>query len=171
MPDEFERHGRSSESAWGPYPSRSQARRQAAQIGEGAGRKPKNMKTPKKECTRSADGLHHGEPRMKQPYGKKDAPPPDLTCRWMGHYYVRSGEELAWWNCNHMEYCKDCGNKMNDSMGKRCPSYPGDPEQRARAEQHTRDLQREREARAIPEWKRRKIPNGPQGYRKPRDGS
>lgn len=173
MPDEFERHGRSSEKDWGRGPARSQARAAAAQAGEGPGKKPKNTKTPKKECTASPDGLHHGEPHKKRVYQKKDEPPPDLTCRWRPVYYIRRKPEaeprLAWWDCYHMEYCKPCGGKLEDSMGERCPDYPGSPGQKLQAEKQTLAWDEERRARGSRSARQlRRTPNGPQGYRKPR---
>lgn len=169
MPDEFERHGRSSELDWGPSPSRSVARRLAAQFGADGGRKPKNTRTPKKQCTASPDGLHRGEPRIKRVYRKKDEPEPILICRWKAYWYLPSaGKKLAWWDCCHNEYCKHCGGKMADTMSTRCPDYPGSAEQRARAEQHTLELDRERRARGRSARQIRKTPDGPQGYRKPK---
>jgi hypothetical protein len=70
-----------------------------------------------------------------------------------------------------MEYCKDCSGKMEDSMGARCPDYPGDSRQRQQAEEQTITWERERAARGRSAREIRKTPDGPQGYRKPRKES
>lgn len=171
MPDEFERHARTSGDGYGGSPSRSQARRAAVQADTGAGRKPKNTMTLKKQCTGSSspDGLHHGEPRITRGYQRKNESAPDRTCRWSPKYWVSRDEtELSWWNCFHQEYCMHCGGKMNDTMGQRCPEFPGTSEKKAAAEQLTLEWQKEREARRPSSRQIRKTPNGPQGYRKPK---
>lgn len=168
MPDEFERHSRINGWEWGQNTPRSQARRAAAQVGETPGRKPKNTRTPKKQCTGSADGLHHGEPRLQRRYQKKAEPMPDLTCRWMARFYVLSDlNGLVYWNCYHNEYCTECGGKMADSMDERCPLFPGDPEQKKSAEKRTLELAEEQKKRRAVRIARNS-PQGPQGYRKPK---
>lgn len=171
MPDEFERHGRSKEENWNGGPSRSDARRRAAQTGEDEGRKPRSTRSDKKQCTGSPDGKHHGEGRLRQVYRKEGEPELDMTCRWMGYYYIpsaSSGRGLAWWNCHHIEYCTECGGKVSESMDRRCPDYPGDPEQKARAEQNSLQWDRERQARAVRAARKPARPAGPLGYRKPK---
>jgi hypothetical protein len=172
VPDEFTRHGRGDGSGWAEsQPPRSQSRAAAAAHGETPGRKPKNVRTPKKECTASPDGMHHGEPRLPPALGKNVKP---RQCKWMPYFTWRRlrkpDSPAARWSCYHMEYCRHCNNKMNDTMDERCPAFPGDPEQKKLAEQETARRIEEMNNAPVPEWKRRKIPDGKQSYRK-RKGS
>jgi hypothetical protein len=173
MPDQFDRHGRPSGWDWPvSQPPRSQTRAAAAAVGESGGGKWKNVITPKKECTASADGMHHGEAVLPIGYGTRKKPAKPFVCEWKSRSWRARGDEtLAWWSCHHIEYCTECGNKMEIGMGSRCPSYPGSPEQKASAEQKTLELEAKNAAAPIPAWRKKKIPNGRQSFRRKKGGA
>jgi len=114
--------------------------------------------------------MHRGEAIRTTDYSqRKNAPL--LTCEWIPCWYRRKDDDvLAWWNCRHTEFCVHCGNKMRHGMDTQCPDYPGSPEQKATAEQQTLDREEERASAPMSAWKRRKVPNGPQSYRKKKSG-
>lgn len=167
MPDEFTRHGRTREWGGESQPSRSQARAAAARTGETSARKGKNTRTPKPECTASPDGLHHGEGVRLVGYGTRKKSPREIKCEWVPRWYRRDdATPLVRWDCRHTEYCRECGNKIADTMGLRCPDYTDDGPQKREAERRALELEAERANRPLSEWKRRKIPNGRQSFRR-----
>jgi hypothetical protein len=158
VPDPYERHGRGDgRDAWGPVPSRSQARAAAA----------------------AEQVIPEVVPEGKRPPGKKD---PDLckAAHWKGPHqpklYIRDsgwrkrrcywgnawGRDVPVWFCAHEEVCIGCGKVLHISIpAEQCPDYHAITE----AEQAVLDEEVER-------WRQRRLArrqpviDGPQGYRK-----
>jgi hypothetical protein len=166
MPDPYERHARGPDD-WGGNPGRGPALAAvvADQLADPAPAKiPPAPKNTRDNC-KGKPGRPH-VPVITMPPGTR----PPFACKWIPHW-DRDGHEYdgASWHCSHRERCDRCEKILREGWEltwAECDAYPGDPEQKARAEADAAEWA----ARPRGGWRRRSIPPGRQGYRRPKAG-
>ena len=158
MPDRG-RHAR-SKWEWGTPPPRSQERAAAAQDD------PVRKKAPAKKDPDLCKGRHWKGPHT---------PEPELTCHpqtgqpgdcaWKGRYW--GSDEDYHWACSHVLKCPGCGKDFGRASPGQCPRFREiTPSERSRIDaENAESAARQAKWR----WARRKVIDGPQGYRKKKE--
>lgn len=162
MPRRFERHRRGTQY-WDSQPARS------AEVRTDTARDP----DPAKRAPAKKDTRHFckGKPGVEHvPAIVQDERAPGWLkagCGWRADWRVRLRGYDAGWHCQHREICTGCGKILREGwdVGRECPDYPGDPDQRVAAVAEAARLEARHE-----EWagRRRPVITGPQGYRRQR---
>ena len=144
------RHARSKDDGWGPQPSRSQERAEAAAE---AGKPPPGKKDRRRHC-KALQGPHEWivttsaweVRRIKE-------------CSWSVYYR----DATTWWRCRHQESCAGCGKILYRHVTPlQCPDYHEITVGERTILDQEIAAQQARRAR----WKRRPVITGRQGYRK-----
>lgn len=170
MPDQFDRHARPNEwgDHWGPLPSRSQQRRMAAS--DDPVTPVRKAKRGPEHCPGSPDKWHHGEIIFVPPHAFRKKPAPETVCEWRPRYYrngnLEGDNQMVRWECFHQRVCTYCSKILDKGVGTRCPLYPGIPEDKQAAVQAFLEQEQRQEERW--HYRRQKVINGRQGYRKPK---
>jgi len=150
---------------WGPNPSRGEITRRATADDPEPARRPPGRKNTRDWCKGKVGREHElGITLGSYPWCLRDG-----GCRWLARWSLREETWTAQWVCAHHESCSRCGKVFRepwDLAAAECPAFTEDGHAEAAAEAARIGARSALRPRA-----RRRVIDGPQGYRRKRPAS